>query len=397
MSPERSRWRSWVAHAAFGTTAANLASIALAHSFLAGGIALLLWRPRRVRVPAVGWPVLALLAWTLVAVAFSADPSAALPQIKKFAVFATLPLVYTAFRSADACQRAAQAWFIVALASSAWALAQFAAGAGAGGELFGLLVSRRITGFYSHWMTFSQVLVIVLLTLCCYLLFARRRRAVGVWLAAAAIMTAALVASSTRSAWLAMLAGALYLVAVARPRLLAAVPVIVALAYLAAPEPLQRRIESIRPDADPARIAMWSAGLSMIESRPLVGVGPERAGPSFAEHQPDDVGELPPGFYGHLHNVYIHFAAERGLPAALIVVWLFAQVLLDMRRGLRSVPDGRDDRRFLLHAGIAATLAVGVLSCFDVTLGDSEVLAAYLAVVAVAYRGLPAVGGRDAG
>ena len=92
--------------------------------------------------------------------------------------------------------------------------------------------------------------------------------------------------------------------------------------------------------------------------------------------------------------MFIHFAAERGIPAAIIVLWLFLQVLVDMRRGLRQTEAGRNDRRFLLHAGAAATLAIVILSCFDVSLGDSEVLGAYLAIVAVAYRGLPE--GREA-
>ena len=85
----------------------------------------------------------------------------------------------------------------------------------------------------------------------------------------------------------------------------------------------------------------------------------------------------------------MHYAAERGIPAALIVLWLLAQVLWDMRAGLRRLAPGPDDRRFLLHSGVMATLTVAILGCFDVSLGDSEVLGAYLAVMAIGYRGLP--------
>jgi len=28
---------------------------------------------------------------------------------------------------------------------------------------------------------------------------------------------------------------------------------------------------------------------------------------------------LPNGYYGHLHNIYVHYAAERGVPAAIIL------------------------------------------------------------------------------
>ncbi len=394
MIPVERKWRRWIAWAAFGASAANFASIALAHTILAGGLVLLLIRPRSVRFPPIAWPLLALVAWTLAAAVASDSPAAALPQIKKFFVFALLPLVYTALPDADRCRRVAEAWFVVVLGASAAALVQFAGAAlqtGAqGADFYSLYVEDRITGFYSHWMTFSQAAVLVFLALASHVLFSRRRTGSGIWIIVAAVIAAALLLSFTRSAWLALLACGLYLLAVAKPRALLAVPLVLAVGYAAAPDAIRQRVRSIQPAANQSRIVMWRTGLNMIAAHPWLGVGPERAGPRFEEFQPEDVEELPPAFYGHLHNVYIHYAAERGIPAALIVLWLFARILWDMRRGLRGLPDGRDDRRFLLHAGVAGTLAVAVLSCFDVSLGDSEVLGAFLALTAIAYRGVPA-------
>ncbi len=392
--PGERAWRRWIGWAAFGASTANFVSIALAHAILAAGILLLLLRPKSVRVPRIAWPILALVAWTLVAMAASDAPAAALPQIKKFFVLAMLPLVYTAFRGPAQCRRVAEAWFVVVSASCLVAVGQFATSAAAVGSLgtdfYGAYVDDRITGFQSHWMTFSQSSILVLAVLGAWLLFGRRRPGRAVWAAAGGVICLALLLSFTRSVWLAAVACGLYALAVLRPRALPLVPVALAVAYLAAPDALQQRVRSIRPEANQARIVMWRTGLNMITERPLTGVGPERAGPLFSEYQPEDVEELPPGFYGHLHNVFVHFAAERGIPAALIVLWLFAQVLWDMRAGLRQIPAVPGDRRFLMHAGVMATLAVAVLSCFDVSLGDSEVLAAYLAAVAIAYRGLGA-------
>ncbi len=385
------RWLAWTA---FGASSANFASIAVAHTLLGLGLVGLALRPSKLRVPRVAWPLAALVAWTMISALASEDPAAALPQVKKFFVYAMLPLVYSALRSADMCRRTAEAWFVVVFGACVAATVQFAESAVRAGALDGnfysLYVDDRVTGFYSHWMTFSQASVLVLLTLACYLAFGERRRGSGVWAAVGAVIAVAMLLSFTRSAWLALLVGSAYILAMLRPRILAAVPVLLVAGYLAAPEALQQRVRSIRPGANQARIVMWRTGLNMVADRPLLGVGPERAGPLFSEYQPEDVDELPPGFYGHLHNVYVHYAAERGIPAALIVLWLFGQVLVDMRRGLRALPDRPDDRRFLLHAGICGTLAISILSCFDVSLGDSEVLGAYLAVVAIAYRGLPA-------
>ena len=392
MTLDERKWREWTAWSALGATAANFASIAASHSILGAGLGLLLLRPRAVRLPPVAWPLIALLAWTLVSAAASADPAAALPQIKKLYVFAILPLVYTALRTADMCRRATEAWFVVLVAACGLAIAEFGASAaselGRGGDFHGLLIADRIRGFYSHWMTFSQVATLGALTLACYLLYGRRRPGSGIWFACGVVMAVALVLSFTRSAWLALLVGGLYLLASAKPRALALVPVAAAALYFWGPAGLQERIRSIRPEANQSRIVMWRTGLNMVAAHPLLGVGPERVGPRFAEFRPEDVEELPPGFYGHLHNLYIHYAAERGVPAALIVLWLFGQILFDMRRGLKRLPEACDDRRYLLQAGASGTLVMAVLSCFDVTLGDSEVLAAFLALAAIAYRGL---------
>lgn len=393
MKLEETTWRRWLAGLAFGATVANLVSIAVAHVLLGAGVALLLARPRSIRVPPVIWPVLALVAWTLLSAILSDEPALALPQVKKLFVFATLPLVYTAVRTPDACQRLSQAWFVVMLGSCAVAIGQFALGVIRstlqGNDFDGLFAGARITGFYSHWMTFSQTATIIAAALGCYILFSRRRPGSGIWTGAGLVIMAGLLLSFTRSAWLAVLASALYLLILRRPRLVLAAPVVAALVYFAAPDALRDRAESMGPAANQSRIIMWRTGLNMIWEHPLVGVGPERVGSRFSEYQPTDVSDLPTGFYGHLHNVFIHFAAERGIPAALIVIWLFAQVLVDMRRGLLALPPGREDRRYSLHAAISATLAIAVLGCFDVSLGDSEVLAVYLAVLGIAYRGLP--------
>ena len=393
MTLEETTWRRWLAGLAFGATVANLVSIAVAHVLLGAGVALLLARPRSVRVPTVIWPVLALVAWTLLSALLSDEPALALPQVKKLFVFATLPLVYTAVRTPDQCNRLSQAWFVAMLGSCTVAIGQFAYGvirsSLQGSDFDGLFAGARITGFYSHWMTFSQTATIIAAALACYILFARRREGSGVWTGAGLVILAGLLLSFTRSAWLAVVVCALYLLVLRRPRLVLAAPVVAAVAYFAAPDALRYRAESMGPAANQSRIIMWRTGLNMISDHPLVGVGPERVGARFSEYQPADVGELPTAYYAHLHNVFIHFAAERGIPAALIVIWLFAQVLVDMRRGLLAVPPGRHDRRYLLHAAISATLAIAVLGCFDVPLGDSEVLAVYLAMLGIAYRGLP--------
>jgi O-antigen ligase len=162
----------------------------------------------------------------------------------------------------------------------------------------------------------------------------------------------------------------------------------VAVGLLVAPGAVRHRLQSIvHPGPNEPRVVMWRTGVRMIAARPRFGVGPQLVGSRFGEFVPEDIAELPEGYYGHLHNIYVHYAAERGLPAVAFLLWFFAKTLWDHIAALRRAPpSGRDDRRFLLHGAIAATLGVMVVGCFDVTLGDSEVLGIYLAVVALGYR-----------
>ena len=69
----------------------------------------------------------------------------------------------------------------------------------------------------------------------------------------------------------------------------------------------------------------------------------------------------------------------------MLLLLALGKVVWDDRRALRRLPLGFSDQRFILHAAIAATLGISVVSCFDVSLGDSEILGLYLTVVALGY------------
>ncbi len=394
----RLRWASAAAGVAFLASVSGFVSIAASHILLGLSLILLLAGRLPFRMPAVGAPLGAFILLTLISAAASDDPAAALPQIKKFYVFLFLPVLYSLLPRVANARRLMEAWFVVGAGVAALATVQFAgkwmAAEQAGQDFSAVYFERRITGFFSHWMTFSQVAMLALTMLLAYLLFsptARKGRAL--WAAAAAALGLGLVLSNTRSAWLAMAAAGLYFVW-RRPKLLwLALPAALVLA-LWSPDLIRRRIESIGDlSQNQARIIMWRTGWRMIKAHPLLGVGPERVGPLFEQYQPEDVTEKPDAYYGHLHNIYIHYAAERGLPALVALLWLLGRVLWDAGLALRRLPPGASDRRFLLEGAVASTLAVMTVGCFDLTLGDSEVLAAYMAVVAVGYVAVKSVAG----
>ena len=379
---------------AFLASLTGLVSIATSHVCLGMALALLLASRTPLRMPPAALPLAGFMGLTIVSMLASDDPLAGWPQLKKFYVFAFLVGLYALFRSADQARRLYQAWFVAALAAAGLSVVQFIYKwiqlQATGGDFDTEYLGDRITGFFSHWMTFSEVSLLVFVVLLSYLMFCEsaRSRTRVIWIGVSIVLAVSLLLTFTRSVWLALVVSAGYLIWHWNKKLLLAAAALLAILVFIAPGAAQRRIQSIA-NPDPARLIMWKTGWQMIQAHPWLGVGPMRVGARFGEFVPEGNGELPDAYYEHLHNVFIHYAAERGIPAALMIVWLLAQVVWDHGKALTQLPPGRGDRRFILRATMAATIGVVIMGCFDLTLGDSEILAVYLAIVALGYRAVP--------
>jgi len=246
-------------------------------------------------------------------------------------------------------------------------------------------VLHQITGFMSHWMTFSGQLMLVLLLLISLLLFAeesprRRWRWLGV-----VLLSLALLAAFTRGVWLGTLAGMTFLVACYRRWMVALVPAILLLLYLVSPSWLQRRDQSIfNPKGDSsimARLVMVRTGLHMMASHPVFGLGPERVGVEFGSYQaPGAV--LPEAWYGHLHNTFLQIGAERGIPCLIVLLWLFFEVI---RENISKARSSRGFGRALAIAALSGTVGMMVSGLFEYNFGDSEVLMLYLMVISLPH------------
>jgi O-antigen ligase len=172
-----------------------------------------------------------------------------------------------------------------------------------------------------------------------------------------------------------------------------AAPVILAAGIFLSPNVIRQRFTSIfqpaQVDSNQFRVVTWRTGLRMIERHPWLGLGPEMPRIHFEEYVPEDIPRpLPEGSYIHLHNIYLHYAAERGIPTLLVFLWLMGKILWDFWRGLRTLPPGPSDRRYLLHGGIATVIAVLVDGVANMNLGISSVLTMFLVVVACGYLAL---------
>ena len=93
---------------------------------------------------------------------------------------------------------------------------------------------------------------------------------------------------------------------------------------------------------------------------------------------------LPIGYYGHLHNIYVQYAAERGIPGLLCVLWFIGLVVWDAVRGNPPATGGaRSQELFVLHGTIAVVIGILAGGIFEYNLGDSEVLMMFNCVVGV--------------
>jgi O-antigen ligase len=384
---------------AFGSAAAVLVSIAASQILLGLAIAALLISGEKIRVPRF-WPALALfLAGTLASLAFSADPAAGLPQVRKFFVFLELVVVYSTLRRPPWLRALFFTWGALGALIAVRGFLQFAGKVqqahALGRGFYEYYVSERITGFMSHWMTFSGQELFALLMICALLFFAPLpRRGVWAWGVCVVLIAAALVLGFTRSYWLAAAVAGGWLVWFWQRWFVAAIPVLLLAGWLASPSSVRERAESVvRPrqqiDSNQHRIVTWRTGLEIIRRHPALGLGPEGVKLHFQEYVPADIPRpLPAGFYGHLHNIYLQFAAERGIPVLLALVWMLLWILSDFWRGLRKLAPGRSGPRFLLQGGIAVVLATMLAGFFEHNLGDSEILAMFLVVVASGYVAL---------
>ena len=160
----------------------------------------------------------------------------------------------------------------------------------------------------------------------------------------------------TRSIWVGTLVAGLYLIWCWKRSVVLLVPLLLALVIFFGPSSVRERFASfLHPkgvDSNMFRIVTWRTGLRMIEKHPWFGLGPEEVRIEFNDYVPPDIPRpLPTGWYGHLHNIYLQYAAERGIPTMLLLMWALIQALADFRS--RRVPancrPGPSDERFILH------------------------------------------------
>jgi putative inorganic carbon (hco3(-)) transporter len=250
-------------------------------------------------------------------------------------------------------------------------------------QVYFYMTTTRIHGFMGHWMNFGGQQMLVFAGLGAYLLLSGEART-GLNLARRSIcwlvmgvVSLSIALNFTRGVWLGCFAAFVYLVARWKARWLWALPVMSGLLYLTAPSLVRQRMRlALHPTQDPAlsiRLEMWQVAFRMIRAHPWVGVGPDNIEQVYLLYLPP--GRLPEvGYRNHLHNDFLQFGAERGLPCLTAWVWLMAALGWHFWRARRTLRAGR----WVADAAFASWLALLVEGCFEFNFGTSPVLMVFL-------------------
>lgn len=357
-----------------------LSNVLLGLTLLASPLAVrrrpLAWR----RVEPLYLPLGLYLLGFLASITLSYEPRVSAASLSELMSFATLYLAPLLVRGERDVRRVVDLVVAAAAGVAAYGLAQLSAGYGG--------IEHRIRGPFSHYMTFSGVLLLADLFLLAGLVVRPGRGSAGVraarWAALAAI-NLALLASLTRNAWVALAVAVPILLALRRPRWLAALVPAALLFAILAPVPLFHRAMSIFDLRDPSnydRLCMADAGLHMIAERPLFGMGPDEVQRRYAIYRHPTA---PRYWVPHLHDSLLQLGAESGLVTLAAYLWMVGAAAAAALRRYRREGGLAGPRADLYLGALFALLAFHVAGLFENNWGDTEVQRLALFAIALPF------------
>jgi O-antigen ligase len=316
-------------------------------------------------------PIVVFAAVSVLSAITSLDPLVSLPALPRLVVFLLVPLA-AALIDRVWWRRLTAALAVVTLLLAVWGLIQWLQGANH--------LQARIHGPMSHYMIYAGWLLLAVLVLVTDLVLNPRRR---IWLLLPPTLLGiiALLLSLTRNAWIGLAAGLLLLAAVWRRWLLLAYPVLTLLLWLALPNAVVNRALStfdLQQSANYDRVCMWISGVQIVRDYPLTGVGPAMLEKIYPLYRRDDA---PRWRVPHLHNNFLQLAAERGLPAMAVYLWLLVAFFAVSWRGL---PRLAGEERAAAAASLVALLGITVAGLFEYNFWSAPVQYLTLVIMGIA-------------
>lgn len=259
----------------------------------------------------------------------------------------------------------------------------FRRGEGAGPERLGITTSPgrnfRVTGFYSHYETYAEVLqLIAALAIGLLIALPDKRSRLGWFLGTMILLIGVtLLFTSTRAAIIGLtVAVACMAYASSRRRVLLVGVVVLALAAPIAYVMVERArgISFLDPEEGSLawRLKVWPETFTLIEDHPLFGIGKGSEGKLRDQWGLFENGKLPPG---HFHSTPIQIAVWWGLLALVLYYAMMGIFAVEMWRLTKRL---RQDERWELWGialgGLGGLIAFNLSSLVHFNFGDGEVV-----------------------
>lgn len=314
-----------------------------------------------------------------VSVLTSVEPATSAGELKSLLGLGTLPLAILLVRGAADLRRMFDLLILMMVLLAVYGIGQYFL------TDYGPL-DNRIPGPFSHYMTFSGVLLLGFFLLLGRIAVGTGWRRPEYWLGLGAIGTT-LILTLTRGAWVAAsVSFAIVLMLRARrfvPAYLAALVILGVSVLSFGPETLKQRISSItdpRNESNYDRLSMFQAGLFMISERPLFGIGPGMVKHRYPIYRHPTA---PRVRVKHLHNSFLQIAAERGLLSLAAYLWLMAAGSRLAYRAYRDQKGGEGERADLYLGVLLALIGFNLAGLFEANWRDSEIQRLVLFLLAV--------------
>lgn len=240
-----------------------------------------------------------------------------------------------------------------------------------------------VVGFFRNYLTFAHTMSVPYASALSLGLSTDGR-----WTIAAVVIMTAILFSSARGAWLAVLASTVTVVAIGRGRRAGVVVLaMVAVGAIAVgqSDALQKEIGSMfaLSGENAGRVAIYEVNLQVVHDHPWFGLGFGRYLRAARPYYLDAAGA---DRRSHAHNNFLQVAAESGLVGLAAFALLFAHAL---RLGLDAVHGPAPPARATAVGAFAAIVGFLVGGLTQYTFGDGEVAIAMWCTLAVLMRCRP--------
>lgn len=248
----------------------------------------------------------------------------------------------------------------------------------------------RVSGFYSHYETYAEVLqLIAALAIGMLIALPRKRSRLGWFLGAMILLIATTILfTSTRAAMIGLtvaLACMAYASSRRRVLLFGMVTLLLAapLAYVMVER--ARGISFLDPEEGSFawRLTVWPETLPIIKDHPLFGIGKGSEGKLHEQWGLYENGKLPPG---HFHSTPIQIAVWWGLAALLLyyaMMTIFAVELWRLAKRLKN--DERWELWGVALGGLGSLIAFNISSLAHFNFGDGEVVMMFWLLMGMSF------------